>query len=419
MVRIVSSDWSVRPGLSSRPRSEQRYYRKLRVASKILTVAIWAAAVLSSQTADSDAIVRRDLEAAESAMRSGQLEEAEKHFLKIAAMRPQELRAHVNLGVIYMRQKNWKRALEELRTAEKLAPQIPGIRFDIGLVYYRQGKYHEAIAPFESVLRDKPDWTQARHLLGLCYLSEERFADAATAFESLWTGSNSDLSYLYVLAVAAGSAGRHDLEERALARLLEVGEKSASLHLLFGKTYLSGGDDEKALSELDKAAANDPKLPMVHYNLGIVYKRRHDYEKAKEEFLKDVAVEPDVAVNYDELGTISLDLEQNDEAQRYFEEALKRNSQLPASWYGLAKIERAAKRYPQALKALDSACALAPKSASAHYLRAQTLMQLGRKAEAETEFAIVRRLHQETVDKLEQQIMGGAYRDPQLAAEPK
>ena len=46
-------------------------------------------------------------------------------------------------------------------------------------------------------------------------------------------------------------------------------------------------------------------------------------------------------------------------------------------------------------------------------------MQLGRKAEAQTEFAAVRRLQTETTDKLEQQISGAKYRDPQLPAEPK
>lgn len=382
-------------------------------------VAICTAAILHAQSPDPDRAIRSYLEAGESALKRGQLEEAENDFRKIRAMQPANLRAHVNLGVIYMREKKWDNALDELRTAEKLAPQIPGIRFDIGLVYYREGDHRQAIAPFESVLRDQPDWPQARHLLGLCYLSEERFADAAAMLEPLWPSLSGDMNYLYALALAAGSAGRHDLEERALARLLEVGQKSAALHLLFGKTYLSRGQDEKALAELEQAAAIDPSLPMVHYNLGIYYKRRHDYEKSKDEFLKDVALERDMAHNYDELGNVCLAMEQNDEARRFFEQALQRDKRLPASWYGLAKLDRAQKRYPEALKEVDSAGALDPNSASIHYLRAQILTQLGRGTEAQSEFETVRRLHQEVKDKLELQIMGTTYRDPQLATEHK
>jgi len=111
--------------------------------------------------------------------------------------------------------------------------------------------------------------------------------------------------------------------------------------------------------------------------------------------------------------------EQNVEARRYFEQALHRNSQIGTSWYGLAKIDKAEKHYAEALKALDSAGAIDPKSASVHYLRAQILTQLGRKAEALTEFATVRRLQSETAGKLERDISGGKYRDPQLPTEVK
>jgi tetratricopeptide (TPR) repeat protein len=287
------------------------------------------------------------------------------------------------------------------------------------LVYYREGEYHKAIAPFESVLRDQPDSEQARHLLGLCYVFDERYADATATLEPLWPSSNGDLSYLYVLAIAAGNADRHDLEEKALAHLMEVGQNSPALHLLLGKAYLNRGDDDKALVELEQAAQADAKLPLVHYNIGIVYKRKRDLDKAREEFLKDVAVEPDVAYNYDELGTMSMAQDQNAEARRYFEQALRRNSQIGTSWFGLAKIDKAEKRYADALKALDSAGAIDPKSASVHYLRAQILMQLGRKSEAQTEFATVRRLQSETAGKLERDISGSKYRDPQLPLEQK
>jgi tetratricopeptide (TPR) repeat protein len=386
---------------------------------RITLAALFGLAALTAQTADLEAQRRQAFEAGEAAMHRSQWAEAEKQFLKIVALAPGDVGAHANLGVIYMRQQKWKRALEELHAAEKLAPQIPGIRLDIGLVYYRAGEYHKAIAPFESVLRDQPDSGQARHLLGLCYTFDERYADATAVLEPLWPTSNSDLSYLYVLAVAAGNADRHDLEDRALARLMEVGQNSPALHLMMGKAYLNRGDDDQALAELEKAAEADPKLPMVHYNIGIIYKRKRDLDKAKAEFLKDIAVEPDVAYNYDELGTMCLISEQNIEARRYFEQALHRNSQIGTSWYGLAKIDKSEKHYTAALKALDSAGAIDPKSPSVHYLRAQVLTQLGRKAEAQTEFAAVRRLQSETAGKLERDISGTKYRDPQLPVDQK
>ena len=73
------------------------------------------------------------------------------------AAEPDNVGAHGNLAVVYMRRKDWKSALDELHAAERLAPKMPGIRLNIGLVYYRQADYQHAIAPFESVVHDQPD----------------------------------------------------------------------------------------------------------------------------------------------------------------------------------------------------------------------------------------------------------------------
>ena len=79
-----------------------------------------------------------------------------------------------------------------------------------------------------------------------------------------------------MLAVAAGKTGRHDLEEQRAGPPAEVGQNSPAVHLMMGKAYLNRGDDDQALAELEQAAKADPKLPMVHYNLGIVYKHKRD-----------------------------------------------------------------------------------------------------------------------------------------------
>ena len=380
-----------------------------------MCAALFASHAHAGQRANSEDAIRNAYQAGEEALRGGDLDGAARRFLQVLALAPADIGARSNLGVVYMRQKKWKEALAELEAARKLAPQVPGIRLNLGLAYYRQGEYAKAIPPLESVIADQPQSAQARRLLGLCYFFQERYADAARVLEAAWPDANNDLSYLYVLAIAAGDSGGHALEERALARLLEIGQDSAEYHLFIGKAYLTREDNDQALAELERADAANPKLPFVHYNLGIVYRRKREFDRAKEEFLRDAALEPDVAYNYDQLGIVSQMLEDDREAARYYREALRRDARLGTSWYGLAKIYAKEKKYGEALQALDSAGAIDPKSASVHYLRGQILMQLGRRAEAKLEMATVRRLKQESLDKIEQQVTGGAYHDPQLA----
>lgn len=353
------------------------------------------------------------------ALARGELAQAEAAFRRVLSINANDAGAHGNLGVIAMRRKQWKSALNELHAAEKLAPDNASIRLNIGLAYFRQNDFQAAIPPFESVVRDDPASAQARHLLGLCYFFGERYGDAVSALKPLWPAESEKLEYLYVVAIAAARSGHPDLQQQALKRMIEVGNDSAELHLFIGKSYLQHLEFDRAIDELEIAAKADPKLPFVHYFLGVAYRRSHDLERAKTEFQKDVEIEPDVAFNYDQLGVVYVDLGQYAEALRFFREALRRDAHLVSSELGLAKIYKEQGKYPEALAALDAAGRLDTASASVHYLRGQILVRLGKRAEGRAQLETAERMKQTATDKFEREVSGEGFLDPQLAAESK
>src|SRR5262249_24065833 len=153
---------------------------------------------------------------------------------------------------------------------------------------------------FESVLHDQPESAQARYLLGLCYFFLERYAEASSTLEPLWPKASDQLNYLYVIGIAAADSGNTALAERALARLVEVGQNSPELHLLLGKAHLQREEYDQAIAELKLALQADPKFPFVHFNLGLAYMRKQELDAAKAEFEHDAVIEPDVAYNYDQ-----------------------------------------------------------------------------------------------------------------------
>ena len=354
----------------------------------------------------------------EQALAKGDLAEAEASFQQVLALRANDPGAHANLGVVYMRRKQWRSALVELRAAEKLAPTVAGVRLNIGLVYYRQSEFAAATPLFESVVRDMPGSTQANYLLGLCYLFQDRHSDAVRVLEPLWDQEAGKFPYLYVLAVAAGNAGQADLEERTLKRMLEVGDDSVEYHMVIGKACLQRADNDQAILELERAAAMDEKRPLVHYFLGVAYRRHHDLERARQEFHKDVALEPGVAFNYDQLGAVSWELGDYDDAYRYYGEALRLDSHLASSAFGLARFYRQREKFPQALAALDTAGTLDPTSASVHYMRGQILVRVGRKEEGRKELDTAARMLRDATDRIEREVSGASFLDPQLATEP-
>jgi tetratricopeptide (TPR) repeat protein len=355
----------------------------------------------------------------ESALRGGDLEAAESSFKKALKLNPKAAYAYANLGVIAMRRKQWQTALDYLGKAEELAPEVPGIRLNIGLTYYRRNDFRHAIPPFESVVKEQPDSLQARYLLGQCYFFTYRYVEATDTLLPLWPRQSRDLNYLYVLAIAADKAERKELGDRALARLAEVGDDSAEVHLLMGKAMLTLAAYDDALKELTAALLADPKLPFAHFNLGMVYSKKGEYERAKAEFLTDIALEPDVEFNYAELANVYFLMENDVEAEKSYRQALQLDPQLLDAYLGLAKLFQRQGQNEKALAELDRAGKLDPNSSRIHYLRGQILIKIGRLEEGRKELQTSVAMSSASREKREKEMEGEAIPNPEIRRDPK
>jgi len=405
--------------------------------NRVSSIAVWAAAgamalfcggtrAQNSAPAQSKAEAgraagdpKKAFAAGEAALHAGKLDEAERDFRQVLAVDPRAASAYANLGVIHMRRKQWTQALAALQKAEKLAPEMTGIRLNIGLAYFRQNDFVRAIPPFESVVKENPDSFQARYLLGLCYFFNDRWTDATDMLEPLWGQASNQMNYLYVLDIAAYKAKNTTLEEKAATRLIEIGEGSPEFHLLMGKAHLNRDEYDDAVKELEAAAQGDPKLPFVHFNLGLAYTHKQDYERARDEFHKDIALEPDVPFSYDKLGGVEATTGNEDEAAKNFHSALKIDSHMLSSRMGLAKIEEHRKNYAAALSELDHVIELDSGDASARYLRGQVLVRMGREKEGRAELASATKMLNEQREKRHKELEGDAVPSPELTREPE
>lgn len=293
-------------------------------------------------------------------------------------------------------------------------PDVPGIRLNLGLVYYRRDEFLKAIPFFESVVREQPAALQPRHLLGLCYFFADRWADSAKTLEPLWAQESTQLSYLYVLSIAAHRAGMKELDEQATAQLVKTGEGSPEFHLFMGKAHLNLEQYDLALADFQAAAEAKPNLTFVHFNLGLTYRKKQDYERARDEFLKDAAVEPDLAFNYDELGDVYALMQQDDNAEKSYREALRHDPRLVNSYVGLAKVYQRAQKYQAALVAIDAAQKLEPDRTDIHYVRGQILVHMGHKDEGKKEMENSVRLDNEHRAQRQKQTETGTVPSPEL-----
>ncbi len=357
----------------------------------------------------------------EAALHAGNLDEAENEFRQVLGLNPAVAGAYANLGVIYMRRKQWPQALDMLHKASNLAPDLAGIRLNIGLVYYRQRKFQAAIEPFESVVQQTPDSYQARYLLGLCYFFNDRWADTVTMLEPLWgqVSAADQLNYLYVLGRSADLSKNVALEEKAYARMAEIGQGSPEFRMIIGKSHLNRGEYDQSVSELEAAAQADPKLPLVHYYLGMAYLRKQDLDRARTEFQKDLTLEPDAAFTYEQLGKVESTLQNEAEAAKDFRRAIKLDPLSADSRMELARIAERKKQYPAALAQLDEIIRLDKDNARARYLRGQVLLRMGREKEGRDELAVATRMLDERRAARHKELEGETVSSPELAREPQ
>lgn len=355
----------------------------------------------------------------EAALRRGDLHQAEISFRAVIAADPRAGSAYANLGVIAMRRKEWDHALALLQKASTLEPKMSGIRLNIGLVQFRRADYAAAVAPLSTVLRDQPDSQQARYLLGLCQVFTEHYADAVATLEPLWSQQSGDVMYLYALDIAAQNAGRHELDEKTLARMVQIGNDTAEYHLILAKAYLNREETGKALAELALASAANPRVPFLHFNLGLAYDRASDDVRAESEFLQDIAIEPDLPDNYEQLGLIYLRIQRDAGAEKSFHDALRFDPKRSAAFLGLTRLYLRQQKYPQAVAAADSVLKLAPDSQSAHFMRGQALIHLGRREEGRAELAASQKLLDSALDKDRAAIEEKRIPNPELTHQPE
>jgi tetratricopeptide (TPR) repeat protein len=195
--------------------------------------------------------------------------------------------------------------------------------------------------------------------------------------------------------------GQIDLAVEDLTRLVEQNPDSAAARLGLGKAQIARRDAAGALVELQKAVELDPKDAEAQYQLGYVqHVMKQSAAAAVGPFDKAVALEPGNLLYRTSLGAALNDA---DQLGRAVEELTKVTSAEGYSgwqaWFYLGTAHLKAKRFKDAIAALEKSTATKPDNAQAEAFLAWSYFGLKDAAGFKTHGAKARRL---------------GYKDPQL-----
>jgi Flp pilus assembly protein TadD len=115
-------------------------------------------------------------------------------------------------------------------------------------------------------------------------------------------------------------------------------------------------------------------------------------DQAAVQFKKEVTITPDEPWAYDDLGTIYFDQGDLAKAGEMFRKALALDARMPPSLAGLGKTLLRQGQPTEALPYLSRAVENQPDNASYHFLLGQAYTKLGKRVEAEKQFADARKI---------------------------
>ena len=158
--------------------------------------------------------------------------------------------------------------------------------------------------------------------IGLAYLEENQFDEAERAFKFLIGIDPADPTGYANLGLVYLRMGKYRDAQKQTEIALKMSPKDTDIRLIYAKIFENSGNDERAIAELNKIVAIDPKNSKSYYNLAELYSKSTQKESLiiREQMLqKVVKIIPANIVPRLNLIEVSLQNEKQTEALKQLE----------------------------------------------------------------------------------------------------
>jgi len=213
-------------------------------------------------------------------------------WLDTLAKRPDNARAHNNLGIVLREAGDAPAALEEFQRAVALDPNLASAHSNLGSALVAVGRPAEAVAFLRAVLALNPGLVSAHINLGNALVASQQPAEAERQFrEALRLEPTADDARANLAAVLL-DRGATDDALTLFSSTLAGRHENAETHYQYGKILLRAGRSEAGLEELRRAIQLRPALIGAHFALGNALAGAGDFPGAIAAYRRVLALDP-------------------------------------------------------------------------------------------------------------------------------
>ena len=362
--------------------------------------AVSASSQTTSQSIDQYA------ETGNQALQEGRYAEAEQAFEKLRDLEPNTAEVRANLGLIYFEERKFNQAVPELRRALKLKASLTNSGFILAMSLSELGQFSEAVPGLEKGFRSAN--LEMKRMCGLqlerAYTGLKRDNKAVEVALELERIFPNDPEVQYHDGKIFGNFAFLTMQ-----KLWQASPDSVWRHQAEGEALESQGSFEAAIGQYREVLARDPQRPGIHYRLGRILLARSqktgapgDTTAAAKEFEQELQLDPANANAAYELAEIDRNAGRFDDAQKYFELALKGHPDFEEAHLGLAAALVSAHKPELALPHLEKAIALNRDNEVAWWRMAQVQRLLGNSDQQKKALAEFQRLHSQSAQQQDQ-----------------
>ncbi len=171
--------------------------------------------------------------------------------------------AHMNLGLLYVRQNHLEQAEEELKTALSLDPSFAPGAVNLADLYRAENRDGEGERVLTDALSRSPNDPSLEHALGLLMVRRKRSAQALDLLGAAARGDPDNARYAYVYAIALNDAGKTSAAIETLESSLKAHPYDADSLTAIANFLEQSGDPANALTYAKRLDDLEPGNPQV------------------------------------------------------------------------------------------------------------------------------------------------------------
>jgi tetratricopeptide (TPR) repeat protein len=239
-------------------------------------------------------------------------------------------------------------------------PQNARAHNNLGVALKEEGQLAEAIESYRAALRCKPDYDAAYVNLGNALQEQGDLPAAIDAYRTAVHYNNQSPEAHYYLAIALTLAGKHREAVEQYRRTLDLRPGHVKARNNLGTLLLNMGDHQQAAVHFAEALRIEPRDPFVLMNLGNALVQQGNLNEAIEHYRQAVRVKPDFAPAQATLAGALAAQGRLDESIEHYREALRIEPQNSETLYLLGRTYEHAGRTSEAIETYRQTLRLAP-----------------------------------------------------------